>query len=68
MYADLRDHEGHLLARIDQERWLLEIQKRGVKTLFDLREILAPRSAKESDDERRTRDVRLEGVPAQRAR
>jgi len=52
MYLDLRDHAGHLLARLDTERWLLEIQKRGVKTLFDLRTLLAPESAKESDDER----------------
>ena len=52
MYQDLRDHSGHLLARLDTERWLLEIQKRGVKTLFDLRTLLAPESAKESDDER----------------
>jgi hypothetical protein len=41
-YADLRDHDGHLLARLDPERWLLEIQRRGEKTLFDLREALAP--------------------------
>ncbi|MDD5245618.1 MAG: hypothetical protein PHU49_16540 [Syntrophorhabdaceae bacterium] len=40
MYTDLRDQDGHLLARIDQERWLLEIQRRGQKTLFDLRDIL----------------------------
>jgi hypothetical protein len=37
MYTDLRDHDGHLLARLDTERWLLEIQRRGEKTLFDLR-------------------------------
>lgn len=58
MYSDLRDQDGHLLARIDRERWLLEIQRRGVKTLFDLREILAPESAKESDGERHTEDLR----------
>lgn len=54
MYTDLRDHDGHLLARLDPERWLLEIQRRGEKTLFDLRELLAPKSAqKENDRERR---------------
>jgi hypothetical protein len=41
-YTDLRDAHGHLLARLDPERWLLEIQKRGEKTLFDLRALLAP--------------------------
>jgi hypothetical protein len=41
-YQDLRDASGHLLARLDPERWLLEIQRRGEKTLFDLREKLAP--------------------------
>jgi hypothetical protein len=44
MYTDLRDHDGHLLARIDPERWLLQIQRRGEQTLFDLREMLAPKS------------------------
>jgi hypothetical protein len=52
VYTDLRDHDGHLLARLDPERWLLEIQRRGEKTLIDLREVLAPKSAKENDDER----------------
>ena len=52
MYTDLRDHDGHLLARLDPERWLLEIQRRGQKTLFDLRTLLAPQSVKESDGER----------------
>jgi hypothetical protein len=52
VYTDLRDHDGHLLARLDPERWLLEIQRRGEKTLFDLREKLAPESAKENDSER----------------
>ncbi len=41
-YQDLRDQEGHLLARLDPERWLLEIQRRGEKTLFDLCQFLAP--------------------------
>jgi hypothetical protein len=52
MYTDLRDASGHLLARLDVERWLLEIQRRGEKTLFDLREKLAPKSAEENDGER----------------
>jgi hypothetical protein len=52
MYTDLRDHDGHLLARLDPERWLLEIQRRGEKTLFDLREKLAPQSTKENDGDR----------------
>ena len=47
-YQDLRDHDGHLLARLDTKRWILEIQRRGVKTLFDLRQLLAPESAKEN--------------------
>jgi hypothetical protein len=42
MYTDLRDANGHLLARLDPERWLLEIQRRGEKTLIDLRQLLAP--------------------------
>ena len=60
MYTDLRDHDGHLLARLDPERWLLEIQKRGVKTLFDLRTLLAPERAKENDGERRTNAARMD--------
>ena len=59
-YVDLRSHDGHLLARLDTERWLLEVQKRGEKTLFDLRELLAPESAKENDDERR--DYHIHGA------
>ncbi len=50
MYTDLRDANGHLLARLDPERWLLEIQRRGIKTLFDLREILAPESAQKENN------------------
>ena len=54
MYTDLRDANGHLLARLDPERWLLEIQRRCEKTLFDLREMLAPQSARENDGERQS--------------
>jgi hypothetical protein len=36
MWIDLRDAGGRLLARYDPARRLLEIQRRGVKTLIDL--------------------------------
>ena len=54
-WIDIREpHTEKLLARLDPERWLLEIARRGVKTVIDLAEyIRAPQSAKESDNEHR---------------
>lgn len=36
MWIPLRDAGGKLLARYDPTRGLLEIQRRGIKTTFDL--------------------------------
>jgi hypothetical protein len=53
MYLDIREPQtGKLLFRFDPERDLVEVQRRGVKTVVDLAEYRAPESAKEIDGER----------------
>lgn len=57
MFVDVREpHTGKLLFRYDGDRQLVEIQRRGEKTLVDLTEFQAPESAEESDSERQEED------------
>ena len=44
-YVEMRDpHTGKLLFKLDPNRWLIEIQCRGIKTLIDLTQYLNPKT------------------------